>query len=130
MAQMTYPATGADELAVFVADAREPGSPIVHVDQGFEAATGFSLAMLRGRSWTTLCLDADSAARSVQDDGAAVPVALLTAGARSRQLVTPFLVKAVRDGQGVVTAVIGVSTTPAERRLVPTTHWNGIGQAA
>lgn len=129
MAQLHPASSGPDDLAVFVADAHEPGNPIVHVDQGFEQATGFSLDMLRGLSWTTLCIDAEAAARSLADESPA-PVAMLTAGACSRRLVTPFLVKAVRDGRGLVTAVIGVSATQADLRRVAAPHREPVDHAA
>ena len=105
-----------------IADARQPGQPLIYANQGFERITGYSVADVMGRN-----------CRFLQGPGTdpAAMAEIRSALAESRPCLVEILnyrkdgtafwnrlsITPVRDGAGTVTHFIGVQSDVTARRL-------------
>ena len=105
-----------------IADARQPGQPLIYANQGFERITGYSIADVMGRNCRFL---------QGPDTDPAAMVEIRAALAESRPCLVEILnyrkdgsafwnrlsITPVRDGAGIVTHFIGVQSDVTARRM-------------
>ncbi len=105
-----------------IADARQPGQPLIYANQGFERITGYSIADVMGRNCRFLQgPDTDPAAmaeiRAALAESRPCLVEILNYRKDGSTFWNRLSITPVRDGAGTVTHFIGVQSDVTARRL-------------
>lgn len=113
-------AIGSTGVSVVIADAREPGFPLVDVNPAFERMTGYTLADIKGQSCRLLQgPKSDPAVVTAMRDAIRGKRSFLAVLLNYRKDGTPFWnelhISPVHDLRGLLTHFVGVQTDVTER---------------